>query len=170
MADWGGLSAVLPAPTGRTDGRLLQLCGERGDRITADKAPEAARLVTARLKGLSAGPGRLADFSRWLDQFQDVDSRRRMELPGQFTGRRRPQPDYHVHVANVAGRLLVLSSKERPVRVTLRGDDAREYRYLVKVGDDLRTDQRVQQLFGLVNGALAAVPAAAVRRLALTTY
>ena len=169
VSSWGGLSAVLPSPPSATDRQLLQLCGERGELVTAKTAPKAAKLIESRLAVRTAQQP-LADFSRWLAEFQDVNNRHRLELPGQYTGRRRPQPDYHVHIANVTPQVLVLSSLERPVRLTLRGDDAREYHYLIKAGDDLRTDQRVQQLFHLMNGVLAAEPAAAARRLALTTY
>ncbi|XP_043237415.1 DNA-dependent protein kinase catalytic subunit-like [Amphibalanus amphitrite] len=169
LADWGGLAAVLSDPPSEADRQLLRLCGDNGERITTRSAPKAVDLIKKRLAERPASR-RLGEFSGWLASFQDVNSQERLELPGQYTGRRRPQPDYHVRVANLSDEALVLNSIERPVRITVRGDDAREYRYLIKAGDDLRTDQRVQQLFRLLNGALAAEPAAADRRLALTTY
>ena len=46
-------------------------------------------------------------------------------MPGQYTGRRRPQPELHVCVANLSDEVRVLSSLERPVRVTVR-----DYHYL----------------------------------------
>ena len=45
-----------------------------------------------------------------------------------------------------AMQVLVLSSIRRPKRLTLRGDDEKDYRFLVKGSEDLRLDQRVEQV------------------------
>ena len=49
----------------------------------------------------------------------------------------------------------VLPSKQRPRKVTLLGSDGRQYTFLLKGHEDLRQDERVMQLFGLVNTLLA---------------
>ena len=38
-----------------------------------------------------------------------------------------------------------MSSLRKPKRITIRGDDEREYMFLVKGGEDLRVDQRIEQ-------------------------
>ena len=43
-------------------------------------------------------------------------------------------------------QLLVLSSLRKPKRLTILGDDSREYKFLVKGGEDIRLDQRVEQV------------------------
>ena len=48
-----------------------------------------------------------------------------------------------------------------------RGSDEREYKFLVKAGEDLRTDARMEQLFEVMNQALAADPACSERSLSL---
>jgi len=44
-------------------------------------------------------------------------------------------------------------SLRRPRSLTVLGSDGRRYGFVVKSGEDLRQDQRVQQIFRLMNGA-----------------
>lgn len=46
------------------------------------------------------------------------------------------------------------SSMRRPKRLTFRGDNQKEYNFLVKGGEDLRLDQRIEQLFEAMNDIL----------------
>ncbi|KAI8799565.1 hypothetical protein BJ742DRAFT_749830 [Cladochytrium replicatum] len=45
----------------------------------------------------------------------------------------------------------VLSSKQRPRKMQIKGSDGNTYGFLLKGHEDLRQDERVMQLFGLVN-------------------
>ncbi len=49
----------------------------------------------------------------------------------------------------------VITSKQRPRKIVLRGGDGKDYKFLLKGHEDLRQDERVMQLFGLVNALLA---------------
>lgn len=42
-------------------------------------------------------------------------------------------------------------SKQKPIKVKIIGNDAKKYAYLVKFEDDMRQDQRIQQIFSLIN-------------------
>jgi FKBP12-rapamycin complex-associated protein len=48
----------------------------------------------------------------------------------------------------------VITSKQRPRRLHIHGSDGKDYGYLLKGHEDLRQDERVMQLFGLVNSLL----------------
>jgi FKBP12-rapamycin complex-associated protein len=50
--------------------------------------------------------------------------------------------------------LHVLQTKKRPRRMTLKGSNGSSYMYVVKGHEDIRQDERVMQLFGLVNTLL----------------
>ena len=65
---------------------------------------------------------------------------------------------------------MVLTSIRKPKAVVIRGNDEKEYRYLVKCGEDLRQDQRIEQLFILMNDIFTADPVCRQRRLYLRTY
>ncbi|RMZ86883.1 hypothetical protein DV736_g5890, partial [Chaetothyriales sp. CBS 134916] len=50
--------------------------------------------------------------------------------------------------------LSVIPSKQRPRKMTLKGSDGVSYAFLLKGHEDIRQDERVMQLFGLVNTLL----------------
>ncbi|KAF3938362.1 hypothetical protein ABW19_dt0205056 [Dactylella cylindrospora] len=49
----------------------------------------------------------------------------------------------------------VISSKQRPRKLSIKGSDGNMYQYGLKGHEDLRQDERVMQLFGLVNTLLS---------------
>ncbi|KAH7327672.1 atypical/PIKK/FRAP protein kinase [Rhizoctonia solani] len=59
-----------------------------------------------------------------------------------------------VTIASFGSTLSVITSKQRPRRLTLKGSDGKDYQYVLKGHEDLRQDERVMQLFGLVNSLL----------------
>ena len=63
-----------------------------------------------------------------------------------------------VRIRSFSPLLRVISSKQRPRVVTMQGSDGLDYMFLLKGHEDLRLDERVMQLFGLVNALLAQDP------------
>ncbi|PRQ22228.1 putative non-specific serine/threonine protein kinase [Rosa chinensis] len=59
-----------------------------------------------------------------------------------------------VTIRSFARQLVVITSKQRPRKLTIHGSDGEEYAFLLKGHEDLRQDERVMQLFGLVNTLL----------------
>ncbi|CAD8129655.1 unnamed protein product [Paramecium sonneborni] len=59
-----------------------------------------------------------------------------------------------ITINGFAPRLDVLSSKQHPRQVKMFGNDSKEYHFLLKGHEDLRQDERVMQLFSLVNRLL----------------
>lgn len=64
----------------------------------------------------------------------------------------------------------VISSKQRPRKLGLRGSDGAKYDFMVKGHEDIRQDERVMQLFGLVNTLLATDPECLKRHLNIHRY
>lgn len=71
---------------------------------------------------------------------------------------------------NFDTQVLVMTSIRKPKRITIRGNDEKEYHYLVKGGEDLRQDQRIEQLFHLMNQVFEKNPACRHRKLYVRTY
>ncbi|KAJ8515424.1 hypothetical protein ONZ45_g7166 [Pleurotus djamor] len=67
-------------------------------------------------------------------------------------------------------KLTVISSKQRPRRLSLVGNDGKDYHYILKGHEDLRQDERVMQLFSLVNTLLSADTDSFKRRLHIQRY
>src|SRR5689334_8647950 len=66
--------------------------------------------------------------------------------------------------------LDVIQSKQHPRRLGIMGSDGFEYRFLLKGREDLRQDERVMQLFGLINTLLASDPETFKRHLNIVRY
>lgn len=106
-----------------------------------------------------------------------------------------------VRIKNFSPILHVITSKQRPRKITMTGSDGRDYVFLLKVRmchttnqlllhpsvflysdpvceyvwrlqghEDLRQDERVMQLFGLVNALLAGDPDTSKRDLSVKRY
>ncbi|KAL2490207.1 Serine/threonine-protein kinase TOR [Abeliophyllum distichum] len=75
-----------------------------------------------------------------------------------------------VTIASFAPQLSVIASKQRPRRLTILGSDGEEYTFLLKGHEDLRQDERVMQLFGLVNTLLENSRKTAEKDLSIQRY
>ncbi|KAI5778883.1 armadillo-type protein [Geopyxis carbonaria] len=60
-----------------------------------------------------------------------------------------------VRIMSFEPTFSVINSKQRPRKLTIKGSDGGSYQYLLKGHEDIRQDERVMQLFGLVNTLLA---------------
>lgn len=59
-----------------------------------------------------------------------------------------------IKIINFNHVLTVIPSKQRPRKMTLKGSDGIAYDFVLKGHEDIRQDERVMQLFGLVNTLL----------------
>ncbi|KAJ6532453.1 kinase-like domain-containing protein [Mycena capillaripes] len=55
------------------------------------------------------------------------------------------------YISNFTREITIIPSKHRPRRMVLKGSDGRDYEYVLKGHVDLRQDERVMQLFSLLN-------------------
>lgn len=115
---------------------------------------------------------KLSEFSEFLLDFEQSSqgTSEYIELPGQYTGLNKPQPEFHIRISSFDSTLLVMSSLRKPKRIKIHGNDEKDYLFLVKGGEDLRLDQRVQQLFSVMNQTFVSDPACAKRGLQVHTY
>jgi phosphatidylinositol kinase/protein kinase (PI-3 family) len=76
----------------------------------------------------------------------------------------------YVKINKFVPSVQVITSKQRPRKITIRGNDGKDYMFLLKGHEDLRQDERVMQLFGLVNALLARDPQTNKHDLAIQRY
>lgn len=81
-----------------------------------------------------------------------------------------PFIDKHVKIASLRKSILILGSIRRPKRLTVHGSNEKDYHLLVKGGEDLRLDQRVQQLFQIMNTIFTDDPTCMNRQLYIKTF
>ena len=75
-----------------------------------------------------------------------------------------------VTIASFSDDVLVLSSLQRPRKLTIRGSDGKLYGLLCKPKDDLRKDQRLMEFNTMINRALKRDAETSKRRLYIKTY
>ncbi|KAJ3092198.1 hypothetical protein HK102_009852 [Quaeritorhiza haematococci] len=112
----------------------------------------------------------LVKYSPWLAEFQSRDYEEEMEIPGQYSGISKPRPGHHAKIRSFQPQVLVMGSIRRPKRLTIVGSDEQEHFWLVKGGEDLRLDQRVQQMFSIMNDVMAKNSYCSHHQVYLRTY
>ncbi|KAI4886986.1 hypothetical protein NFI96_023481, partial [Prochilodus magdalenae] len=143
-----------------------KLYEKRKDKEYVKKVDDLA----ASMRGFQKEPGNLKEYSPWLSNFRVETLKSELEVPGQYDGRSKPLPEYHAKITGFDERVKVMTSIRRPKRLIVRGDDERDHPFLVKGGEDLRQDQRIEQLFGVMNIILSQDAACSQRSLMLRTY
>lgn len=63
-----------------------------------------------------------------------------------------------------------MSSNKEPRKIKITGDDAQDYTYLLKSDEDVRQDQRIQQIFRIINQALASKYRCDAQKFSLDTF
>ncbi|KAF2860353.1 hypothetical protein K470DRAFT_74713 [Piedraia hortae CBS 480.64] len=79
-------------------------------------------------------------------------------------------PQTKVMIQAFKDEVLVLSSLQRPRKITVLGTDGRKYGLLCKPRDDLRKDRRLMEFNGIINRALKRDVESSKRRLYIKTY
>ena len=75
-----------------------------------------------------------------------------------------------IQIRSFAPTSTVITSKQRPRKFTIRGSDGNDHQYVLKGHEDIRQDERVMQLFGLVNTLLLDDPESFKRHLNIQRY
>jgi FKBP12-rapamycin complex-associated protein len=75
-----------------------------------------------------------------------------------------------VSITHFSNTVEVIASKQRPRRMSMRGSDGKTYVFLLKGKEDLRQDERVMQLFGLINICLDNDRSTSNKSLNITRY
>ncbi|ORY53674.1 hypothetical protein BCR33DRAFT_779027 [Rhizoclosmatium globosum] len=153
--------------------KIANICAN-GEKIDNNKLKELVSYRDKLGSEAESKPGKnlLKSFSLWLSEYQigNYDPTEYLEVPGQYTGTSEPNISQHVLISNFDPNVLVMSSMRRPKKIIMIGSDEREYPWLVKGGEDLRLDQRIEQMFSIMNDMLVKNPFCSRNRVAVATY
>ncbi|XP_071410665.1 DNA-dependent protein kinase catalytic subunit isoform X2 [Pithys albifrons albifrons] len=147
--------------------------GKDGSELLDMKASDFDVIATSLLAKMNKNhkePGNLKECSPWMSEFKAEFLRNELEVPGQYDGKGKPLPEYHAKISGFDERISVMESLRKPKRITIRGSDEQEYPFLVKGGEDLRQDQRIEQLFDVMNVILSQDATCSQRNMQLKTY
>nr|XP_033789602.1 DNA-dependent protein kinase catalytic subunit isoform X2 [Geotrypetes seraphini] len=147
--------------------------GKGGSKLVdmkEDNFTNTANLLLVNMTKSQRVPGNLKEYSPWMSNFKPEFLRHELEIPGQYNGRCKPLPEYHVKISGFNEQVKVMTSIRKPKRIIVLGNDEKEYPFLVKGGEDLRQDQRIQQLFDVMNIILSQDAACSQRNMQIKTY
>nr|QOY44576.1 DNA-dependent protein kinase catalytic subunit [Alvinella pompejana] len=144
--------------------------GEKLQQFTYAKFQEEGNKILQKINNFEKPPEDIAEYSEWLANFQGCEFDQEIEIPGQYIGKAKPLPQYHTKISSFHSVVKTLQSMRKPKRIVIRGNDQKEYPFLVKGGEDLRLDQRIQQLFGLMNEIFSHASKCHQYNLQLRTY
>ncbi|KAM3580927.1 hypothetical protein VKS41_006986 [Umbelopsis sp. WA50703] len=155
--------------------QLYSICGRDGSKLSQMTTKEFRKFVKyyqsdIQNQKLPGSPELLKSYSPWLANFHHTNFAEDIEVPGQYSGKHKPDPMQHAKISNFDDRVLVMSSLRKPKRIRIYGTDEKEYLFLVKGGEDLRLDQRIQQLFSVMNGIIHKNEFCSRQGIHLTTY
>ncbi|KAL1006455.1 hypothetical protein UPYG_G00072620 [Umbra pygmaea] len=155
--------------------KVKEVLGDGGEKLFEKRKDKNflqkvdADLINS-MRGFQKEPGNLKEYSPWLSSFKAHTLHNELEVPGQYDGRSKPLPEYHAKITGFDERVKVMNSIRKPKRLIIRGDDERDHPFLVKGGEDLRQDQRIEQLFSVMNIILAQDATCAHSNMQLRTY
>lgn len=144
--------------------------GENQAGEAVDTAIKAILMNIERLQTTSHTEKKLSAFSPNLCRFQWFGGDNYLELPGQYPGDQMPMVSNHTKIFKINPRVQVYRTLRFPIRITIHGSDGKEYKYLVKYGEDLRQDERIQQLLGVMSRQLSADKSCRDHQMSLRTY
>lgn len=144
--------------------QLLLGYAASGDPIDLDRAWNEYKNVYQRLHRqlLLTVEFDLTAISPKLKSCANLD----IAVPGTY----RNQSSTLVKVAHFNPSLHVFQSRKRPRKMKIVGDDGNVYLYILKGQEDIRQDERVMQLFGLVNTLFAGDSASVQRQLGVQAF
>jgi hypothetical protein len=147
--------ALADEAVGAGGERLLKL-GRQSYELLNEKTKDSYEMSKAKFQ---SGTVSLQEFSTWLAEFDHITHE--IDIPGQDTGSKGSDmidiPGFNKvreTILSVDPFLLVMSSIRKPKRIKFYSSNGKEYKFLVKGGEDLRNDERVESLFMLMNSVV----------------
>lgn len=151
---------------GRYNERFIEFIKRKLDKIDAKEGlidKKRYKATFEALKALSSkdqwtrqfasGKCNLKEFSLWLSEFDP--SRHDLEVPGLYGyNLHRPPLKTNDRITSFGSSVLVMSSIRMPKKLVIIGSSGKEYSFLCKGGEDIRTDERIQALFAEMNRIL----------------
>ena len=93
-----------------------------------------------------------------------------IEIPGTYQNSGVEGETQIVKISSFSPILAVLNSKQHPRKLVIYGSDGKEYPFLLKGHEDIRQDERVMQLFGLINTLLSKDSSTREKNLSIKRY
>lgn len=112
---------------------------------------------------------KLESLSPWLAQYHWYGGENYIELPGKYTGYAPPNNNT-LKIVKFHDTVSILHSLRRPVKISVTCSDGKSHSFLIKYGEDLRQDDRIQQIQSLMADQMNSNKNCSQQKLSLRTY
>lgn len=109
-------------------------------------------------------------LSPWLARYHWYGGDNYIELPGQYTGKVAPNANNILKIVKFHEKVSIYHSLRRPIKLTAICSDGKSYSFLVKYGENLRQDERIQHIQELMSDQMKADKNCSQQKLSLRTY
>lgn len=141
------------------------------DDADFDAIKEKGKSIFEKLKKVKSNNcDRLDYFCPWLTNYQWYGGDDFIELPGQYTGNAMPNPSRLLKIVKFNETVTILHSLRKPIRMSAICSDGKSYSFMVKYGEDLRQDERIQQIQQLMSDQMKSDKNCSQQKLSLRTY
>ena len=107
--------------------------------------------VGIQVTAIEAGYNKLSNFSLFFELYGASDIPRFGLMTEQYKLGEEPIKEMKVFIESFDQSILTLVSLRKPKRLTMFANNEKKYHVLVKGGEDLRLDQRIEQIFSVMN-------------------
>lgn len=136
--------------------KLIKLIDESVEILSNKKSYHGQKIDIGRL-------------CRWFDDFKWSGDSEFIEIPGQY-GDSEPNIQNHIKIVRFDQRLRIFNSKQLPIELKIYASDGKIFCFLVKHGEDLRQDQRIQQVLEIMSKKLLLDECCSKRHLKIETF
>ena len=115
----------------------------------------------------SYGIEKLSTFCEWLSQYENNDTystNSSIMIPSSSLKSKK------IKISSFDQHIIVLSSNRLPKKIVIYGSDEKSYSYLIKGCEDMRLDQRIEEIFKVMNGILTKDASCARKKISLNTF
>lgn len=113
----------------------------------------------------------ISTFSEWLADYSiDPYTQFSIDIPWLISGNSHLNLEKPVKIVSFDQNVLILRSVRKPKRIGIHGSDEKLYFAMVKGGEDLRLDHRIEQVFTVMNRIFLSSPDCAKSDLHLKTF
>lgn len=125
-------------------------------------------LVSAKQK--SDDSRRINNYCPWLAHYHWFGSADFIELPGQYNGNTSPNAQNRPKIVKFNENISICHSLRKPIKITAICSDGKSYSFLIKYGEDLRQDDRIQHIQDLMSDQMQLDKSCSQQKIVLRTY
>lgn len=136
-----------------------------------DQVREAVENLYRKILDVKSGTNlKISVFCPWLQEFHWAGGDIYIELFGQYNHNTKPDLNRCLKIIKFEEKVTVCATLRKPIRIGILASNGKKYHFLIKSGEDLRQDERIQQLQNVMSDLMQNDKNCNAQKLMLRTY